>query len=183
MKSGLSRLLQSFWSRPDPVLVEAAVTGELLVAKIRLSLAAVLLLMPIINTMFAYQIDWKEKLVGVSLAWGTFLLSVIFYYLVSRYYNPSWLSFATSAFDVTLVSAGLTTFLFPNEPHTAVNSKVIFECYFLAIGATCLRYDKRVCISAGLLPLGQYFAIVYLAATHWDLDSPVYAPYPYGVFD
>jgi two-component system cell cycle response regulator len=183
MNSGSSRLFHSFWSRPDPVLAEAAITGELLVAKIRLSLATVLLLIPVINTLFAYQTDWKEKLVGMSLASGTFLFSVFFYSLVSRHYNPSWLSFATSTFDVTLVSSGLALFLFLNEPHTAVNSKVVFECYFLAIAATCLRYDKRVCVSAGLLALGQYFAIVYVAATHWDLNSPIYAPYPYGVFD
>jgi diguanylate cyclase (GGDEF)-like protein len=31
--------------------------------------------------------------------------------------------------------------------------------------------------------LTQYFSIVYFAATHWNLNSPVYAPYPYGVFD
>ncbi|HKD45393.1 MAG TPA: GGDEF domain-containing protein, partial [Candidatus Angelobacter sp.] len=52
----------------------------------------------------------------------------------------------------------------------------------LAIGSTSLRYDKRVCISAGLLAFFQYLAIVYFAATHWDLNSPAYAPYPYGLF-
>ena len=28
----------------------------------------------------------------------------------------------------------------------------------------------------------QYFAIVYFAATHWALNSPIYAPYRYGLF-
>jgi len=69
-----------------------------------------------------------------------------------------------------------------DEPHTAVNSKVVFEGYFLAIGATSLRYDKRICITAGLLAFAEYYAIVYIAATHWDLNSPKYAPYPYGIF-
>jgi diguanylate cyclase (GGDEF)-like protein len=64
-----------------------------------------------------------------------------------------------------------------------VNSKVVFEGYFLVIAATSLRYDKRVCISTGLLAVGQYFAIVYFAATHWDLNNPKYAPFPYGMFD
>jgi len=68
-------------------------------------------------------------------------------------------------------------------PLTAVNSKVVFEGYFLAIGATALRYDKRVCITAGLLANGEFFAISYLAATHWDLNNPIYSPYPYGVFN
>jgi hypothetical protein len=78
MNNGSSRLFHSFWSRPDPVLAEAAVTGELLVAKIRLSLAAVLLLIPVIDSLFAYQTDWKEKLVGMSLASTTFFCPTFF---------------------------------------------------------------------------------------------------------
>jgi len=174
-------LLHSVWSRPDPVLAEAGVAGELLVAKIRLSLATLLLLIPLINSVF-FAMDRKESIVGLCLTTGTFLLSVVVYLLISREYSPSWLSFASSSLDVTLVSAGLVLFLVMSEPHTAVNSKVVFEGYFLAIGSTSLRYDKRVCISAGLLAFFQYLAIVYFAATHWDLNSPAYAPYSYGLF-
>ena len=174
-------LFHSVWSRPDPVLAEAGVAGELLVAKIRLSLATLLLLIPLINSVF-FAMDRKESIVGLCLTTGTFLLSVVVYLLISREYSPSWLSFASSSLDVTLVSAGLVLFLVMSEPHTAVNSKVVFEGYFLAIGSTSLRYDKRVCISAGLLAFFQYLAIVYFAATHWDLNSPAYAPYSYGLF-
>jgi diguanylate cyclase (GGDEF)-like protein len=127
-------------------------------------------------------VERKEGIVGLSLVSGTFLLSIVFYLLISREYNPAWLSFASCALDVTLVSGALALFLILNEPHTAVNSKVVFEGYFLAIGATSLRYDKRVCITAGLLAVGEYLAIVYFAATHWDLNSPIYSPYPYGLF-
>jgi diguanylate cyclase (GGDEF)-like protein len=182
MNLGLRNFLGSLWSHPDPVLAEAGVAGELLVAKIRLCLATVLLLIPVINSLF-FLVEPKEAIVGLSLTSGTFFLSVIVYLLISREYNPSWLSFASSSFDVTLVSCALTLFLFMNEPHTAVSSKVVFEGYFLAIGATSLRYDKRVCISAGLLAFGEYLAIVHFAATHWDLNSPIYSPYPYGLFD
>jgi diguanylate cyclase (GGDEF)-like protein len=175
-------LFESIWSRPDPVLAEAAIAGEHLVAKIRLSLATVLLLIPFINSLFFFPVELKEGLVGISLVSGTFLLSVIMYALISRNYNPRWLPFASSAFDVTLISIALTMFLLMDEPHTAVNSKVVFEGYFLAIGATSLRYDKRICITAGLLAFVEYFAIVYFAASHWDLKSPKYAPYLYGIF-
>jgi len=175
-------LFESIWSRPDPVLAEAAIAGEHLVAKIRLSLATVLLLIPFINSLLFFPVELKEGLVGISLVSGTFLLSVIMYALISRNYNPRWLPLVSSAFDVTLISSALTMFLLMDEPQTAVNSKVVFEGYFLAIGASSLRYDKRVCITAGLLAFVQYFAIVYFAASHWDLNSPKYAPYPYGIF-
>jgi two-component system, cell cycle response regulator len=173
--------LGSLWSSPDPVLAGAGVAGELLVAKVRLSLATLLLLIPVINSLF-FPVEPKEGLIGLSLVSGTFSLSLSVYYLISREYNPSWLSFASSSFDVTLISSALAIFLLVNEPHTAVNSKVVFEGYFLAIASTSLRYDKRVCITAGLLAFSEYLAIVYVAATHWDLNNAIYSPYPYGLF-
>jgi two-component system, cell cycle response regulator len=174
-------LFDSVWSRPDPVLAQAAISGELLVAKIRLILASVLLLIPLIDSLF-FPDDPKEAIVGLTLTGGTFLLSLVIYLLISREYNPSWLSFASSGLDVTLVSGGLALFVFMNEPHTAVNSKVVFEGYFLALAGTGLRYDKRICILAGLLAFGEYLAIVSYCAAHWDLNSPAFAPYAYGLF-
>ena len=182
MNPKLPKSLPSLWSRPDPVLAQAGVAGELLVAKIRLSLATLLLLIPLINSLF-FPVDPKEGLVGISLASATFFLSLAVYVLILREFNPSWLSFATTSLDVSLVSAALLLFLLLNQPHTAVNSKVVFEGYFLAIGATSLRYDKRVCISAGFLAFAQYLALVYFAASHWDLNNPLYAPFSYGIFD
>jgi two-component system cell cycle response regulator len=180
MKPDWHENLSSFWSRPDPVLAAAGKSGELLMAKIRLSLAVVLLLIPVLNGFV--PMDPKESLVGFSLTVGTFLFAATAYFLVSREINPSWLSFASSSLDVTLVSSALVAFLVLNQPHTAVNSKVVFEGYFLAIGSTSLRYDQRVCVTAGLLAIGEYFAIVYYAANKWDLNSGMYAPFPYGMF-
>ena len=181
MKSTFRNFFASLWSRPDPVLAQAAVAGELLVAKVRLGLAGLLLLIPLLDSLF-FPVEPKEAIVGLILTSGTFLLALVVYFVISREDNPSWFSFVSTSFDVTLVSSGLALFLFMNEPHTAVNSKVVFEGYFLVIGATSLRYDKRVCITTGLLAVGQYFAIVYYAATHWDLNNPKYAPFPYGMF-
>jgi len=177
----LSHFFKSLWSQPDPVMAEAAVAGELLVAKVRLSLAALLLLIPLIDIFF-FPPDPKEGLVGISLGAGTFLVAGLVYVLISRNYNPSWLRFASSSYDVTQISCGLAMFLVLNQPHTAVNSKVVFEGYFLAIGASSLRYDKRICLTAGVLALAEYFAICYYAVTHWDLNNAIYSPYPYGLF-
>jgi len=174
--------LHSLWSRPDPVLAEAGVAGELLVAKIRLYLASIIMLIPLIDWLF-FSMERKEGIVGLSLTVGTLLLSAAVYFMISREYNPSWLSFVSSAFDVSLVSFALVLFLAMGRPHTAVNSKVVFEGYFLAIGGTSLRYDKRVCITAGLLAVFEYLAIVTFTASRWDLNSSVYAPYLYGMFD
>ena len=170
------------WSGPNAVLGEAGIAGELLVAKVRLALATLLLVIPVINSLFFFPVETKEGLIGLSLAAGTFVAAATMYVLISRGFNPGWLGFVSSSFDVTLITAALGTFLLVNQPHTAVNSKVVFEGYFLAIGSTSLRYDKRICITAGLLAFTEYFAIVYFTAHHWDLNSEAYAPYPYGLF-
>ncbi len=175
-------LVASFWSRPDPLLAEAGAAGELLVARVRIVLACLLLSIPVIDTVF-FDFDKKEGMVGLSLTGGTLLLSLFVFFLVSRDYHAAWVSFVTSAFDVSLVSGALVVFLLLDRPHTAVNSKVVFEGYFLAIGGTSLRYDKRICVIAGLLAFGEYLGIVYFAATHWDLNNASYAPFVYGVFN
>jgi diguanylate cyclase (GGDEF)-like protein len=173
---------KSLWSRPDPVLAQARVAGELLVGKIRFGLATLLLLIPLVDTIF-FPLSPKESLVGLSLSAATFVLAATVYVLLARDYNPSWLSFASTSLDVSFISAALALFLILNEPHTAVNSKVVFEGYFLAIGASSLRYDKRICVTAGLLAAGEYLAIVFYAARHWNLNDPIYSPFPYGMFD
>jgi diguanylate cyclase (GGDEF)-like protein len=177
----LRNYLRSLWTSPDPVLAEAGVAGELLVAKVRLALATLLLCIPVINSIF-FQPDAKEGLVGLSLATGTFVLSVMVYFLISRSYNPSWLGFVSSSFDVTLISAALALFFLAGRPLTATNSRVVFEGYFLAIGSTSLRYDKRICITAGLLAFAQYLSINWYAAAHWNLEDAAFAGNPYGEF-
>jgi diguanylate cyclase (GGDEF)-like protein len=172
---------EKFWSRPDPVLAEAGVAGELLVAKVRLGLAILLFMIPVMNTLF-FSPERKEALIGVGLAGGTVLLSIVVYFLIARNFNPSWLGFVTSAFDVTMISAALTLFFLADRPLTATNSRVVFEGYFLAIGSTSLRYDKRICVTAGALALVEYAWISWYAANHWNLDSPAFAGNPYGDF-
>jgi len=181
MSSVLRNKLASLWTRPDPVLAGAGAAGELFIARIRLLLAGVLLLIPLAN-LFLLRGNHTEEIIGLGLTCGVVLLSSCVYFLARRGLNSSWLSFATSFFDVSLVSVALAIFLLLNQPHTAVNSKVVFEGYFLAIAGTGLRYDVRVCVTAGLLAIVEYFSIVFIAASHWDLNNQIYFPYPYGMF-
>jgi hypothetical protein len=59
----------------------------------------------------------------------------------------------------------------------------VFEGYFLAIAATCLRYDPRICVAAGALAVVQYLAISVIANTFWQLnETDLYAPFIYGAF-
>jgi predicted signal transduction protein with EAL and GGDEF domain len=86
-----------------------------------------------------------------------------------------WIGFASSALDVSMVSTALVTFLVVGSPMVALNSKVTFEMYFLAIVATSLRYDARVCLVAGALALTQYGGLWAYAASRYDLHDAAYA--------
>ena len=114
MRFTFRNFFASLWSRPDPVLEHAAVAGELLVAKVRLGLSSVLLLIPVIDGLF-FPTPRSEAIVGVSLTSATVLVSLTVYTLIAREYNPTWLGFFTSSLDVTLVSGALALFLSPTS--------------------------------------------------------------------
>jgi diguanylate cyclase (GGDEF)-like protein len=77
--------------------------------------------------------------------------------------------------DVSLVTTALITFVFVGSPLVALNSKVTFEIYFLAIVATSLRYDRRICVSVGALAVAEYASLWGFAAYRYDLGDPAYA--------
>ncbi len=153
----------------------------MLVARIRLLLTSILLLIPIASLWYEFEI-WENS-VGFAVTLAAFLFALVWFRLVRRGTARYWFGLASSVVDVTLVSLALASFLVLDRPHTAVNSKVTFEAYFLAIAATCLRYDARICLLAGLLAICQYAAIVVVADRGWVLNSPHFAPFPYGTFN
>jgi two-component system, cell cycle response regulator len=172
----LHRLIRT----PDPLLLDAGADGEVLVARIRLFLCSILVLIPIFALRGATSL---ETVVGLGTTLAALFIAVAVYLLVKRDFYRPWLGLLTSVLDVSLVSGALSMFLIMEQPHTAVNSRVIFEAYFIAIGATSLRYDIRICVTAGLLALAQYFTIVWYAQSHWELNSPLFAPFRYGTFE
>lgn len=171
---------REFWKRPDDLLVDAGASGEIVVARIRLFVTAVLLVITVGEVFFGgasaeASAGTLNGLIAVGLA------LVIYVVVRGSLYRP-WLGFATSIADVSLVSGVLVTFLALGLPHTAVNSKVIFPVYFLAISASALRYDARTCAVAGLVATVEYLAVVTWAATHFALNAPTYAPFVNGTF-
>lgn len=163
----------------DRELTDAGAAGELVVARARLVLSALLIALPLTSILEGPSAP--ETMIGFAGVATILAVSALVFYTVRRGFRPTWLGFATSFVDVTLVTCLLASFL-AVDPHIAVNSRSTFEVYFLAIGATCLRYDARICLVTGLSAAIQYGALVSLAAMHWTLNSVSYAPYAYGYF-
>jgi len=135
--------MSGYWQRlfapRDRELANAGAEGELLVARARLVMTAVILIVPLM--ILVEDPAQRENWIGLAAAAVTVLVSVAVLVAVSRGWRPYWLGFVTSLYDVTVISCVLATFLVVGPPHMAVNSRTTFEVYFLAIAAT-VRNDR-----------------------------------------
>jgi len=174
--------LQDLWAPPDGYLLDAGTSAELMIAKVRLALTSVLLLVPLTNLIISGPGERPSHLAGLGITTLAVIIALAAYRMVQQGQREQWLPLATSLMDVSLVSIALLTFSVIGDPHQAVNSKVTFETYFLAIGATCLRYDLRVSIIAGFVALLEYSIVLLVVVLFHDLDSTRYAPWVYGRF-
>lgn len=160
------------WGKPDHTLLAAGVEGELVVARVRVLVIALLLIAPLWNV--ANRPDEPIHLTGFAVTCIAALISVGIWQAVERGRWRAWIGFASSAFDVTMISIALTSFFVVSSPLVALNSKVTFEMYFLAITATSLRYDARICIAAGAMAALEYGALWVIGTIGYDLYDPAY---------
>ncbi|MBA2627727.1 MAG: GGDEF domain-containing protein [Gemmatimonadales bacterium] len=164
----------------DPLLLNAGAVGELVVAKLRLLMTALLLVVPVMN--FLIDPHAREHYFSIGITTCAMLVALLVYLIIKRDLYQPWVGFVSTIFDVSFVSSILAVFVILGEPHTAVNSKVVFEAYFIAIAATSLRYDVRFCLLAGVIAMLEYGGIVGYAALHWDLNGSAFAPFENGMF-
>ena len=168
------------WAEPDVVLLDASAEGERLSGRIRILVAMLVALIAMLDVL-------TRKTPEESLGWAVFAVvglagALGLYALIAKGFYRPWLGIVTSSLDVSVVSLGLASLLFIGQPQLAVNSKVFYDAYFLALAATCLRYEPRICVWSGLLAVAQYLAVVTYAANHWDLSAPQAGILAYGPF-
>ena len=169
-----------FWRVTDPALRDAGIKGERLIAKYRFGAALMLAGVPIRAVMTHPELN--QNWVGLGISGASNLAALFFLWLTHRDVVRPWIGFAASLLDVTFVSTGLAIFVVLGVPQIAVNSRVIYEVYFLCLAVTCLRYDRRICLVTGITVVAQYAAIVWWASTTVDA-SPGWADSTYGRFD
>ncbi len=169
-----------FWRVTDPALRDAGLKGERTIAKFRMVLIALLFVIPLRAVMM--RPDLQENYVGLLISGCGLLAGAFFLWLTHRDVIRPWTSFAASLLDVTWVSSGLMAFILMGLPQISVNSRVIFEVYFLCLTITCLRYDRRICVVTGILAILQYSLIVLWASGTVDANNE-WIDKTYGHFD
>ncbi len=161
---------QRLWTPPDPDLIDAGFHGEWMVAGIRLLVILLLLYFPL-NQYLGSPLERGPQIV-LWVAVAALAEALVIYSAVMRSWGRRWIGFLSGIMDVSLVSLCLGIFLRLDRPLHATNDLVIFPVYFLAIGATSLRYDWRICILTGFSAMAQYLALITYAVWQWDLDDP-----------
>ncbi len=142
----------------DPISRDLSRSGDLFVARFRLGLLVLLSLVPITTSLASPHLveNWLG-LATIAVALG---FAVWFERLAARPAPPAWLGFATSQFDIAIISLGFVSFIVAGRPIVVSNSLVHYTMYFVALAGTGLRYDPRVCLAAGGAALLQYGALV-----------------------
>ncbi|HEU0153536.1 MAG TPA: GGDEF domain-containing protein [Arenimonas sp.] len=168
LRETIEDLAASLREPPDEILLEVGAGGELLVAHLRVGVACLLLLLPLVN-------HWAggtphESLAGLAGALLVLGLSMLWLRLARRPRRVRGLAIATAASDITMVTLVLAL-LALESPVAAVNSAVVWGCYPLAIFATALRHDVRVTFFAGALALLQ--TALLWAAVAWLAQAPL----------
>jgi len=176
---------QPIWRRlmapPDPLHMDAGAEGERIVARVRTILVLLLLPIPFINLLLDQ--DRIPGLVGLGVNLTALGIALGVQQALRRDFYRPWLGLATSLLDVSLVGCGLGAFMLLGQPITTVNSRLLFEVYFVAIGATALRYDTRISMAAGAMAVAQYLVLVLVASSMFDLHDAALTSTSYGTFD
>ena len=168
LRNTLGKLVHALRERPDEILLEVGAGGELLVARLRVVVAVLLIVLPLLN--YATGGTVVESTAGLVGAGLILLFSQLWLSLARRQRRHRWLPMVSSAFDVSMVS--LVLLLLAREtPAAALNSAVVWGCYPLAVFATALRHDLRVTLATGGLALMQS-VLLWLAITSLS-DGPL----------
>ncbi|MEM7052289.1 MAG: GGDEF domain-containing protein [Acidobacteriota bacterium] len=153
-------VLGQLWVKPDPAFRHAGASGELLVAQVRAVLGLFVLIIPAMGLVLDPQRPSVQA--GFLLVGVLFVQTLIVYRVLRRYGQLPWLGFASSLLDVTLVSAALLASALFGQGPAGPGREVVFLIYFLAIFATTLRFDVRVCVVTGFAA-----ALQYVVVEHW----------------
>ncbi len=160
----LERWLRDVW-RGDPNASDIAMQVEHRLARMRfVVIAAATVLGVALAVVEQHNGDYRQA-IPINLACLALATAVLL--ATRRGQRPTWLAVVTSVGDVTLVTLLHVLDLVHRNPSVAVNGRITFTGYFLALLGTCVRWDRRIAIGTGVVAAAQYAGIVTVAARMW----------------
>ena len=179
MGQSLRAWMRDGW-RGDPSVSDVAMQGEHRLARIRLLVVGAPTLLGLLVVASDPQNSGYVRAVPINLVCLALAIAVLFATRTGS--RPTWLAVATSIGDVSLVSLLHVLDLVQGNPSVAVNGRITFMGYFLALLGTCVRWDPRIAIGAGVMAAAQYAGIVMVSASMWPTAAAADV-IQYGQFD
>jgi diguanylate cyclase (GGDEF)-like protein len=174
----IGEVLGTLLAPQDEVMLELGAGGELLVARLRATLSALILLLPLAAA--ATGADVGETVVGLAAAVFVNVMAQLWLALARSRRRHAWLPYATGTYDVT-ATTGVLALLALGDRVAGMNSMVVWAFYLVAIAMTALRNDGRLTLYAGLLAMLQYGVLVtVLFSTATTPEQLVSADYGVG---
>lgn len=171
----LGDVFATLLARPDEIMLELGAGGELLVARVRALLSALILLLPLVNA--AAGAKASETLVGLGAAVFINVMAQIWLALARNPRRHGWLPYATGTYDIT-TTTGVLVLLALGDRVAGLNSMIVWCFYLFGIVLTALRNDGRLTLYVGSLAIVQYgllsWAILASATTPDQLVSMDY---------
>ena len=172
---GYGKVLATLLVRPDEIMLELGAGGELLVARLRAWLSALILLLPLVNAAGGGDVD--ETVIGLAAAVFVNIMAQVWLVLARSGRRHPWLPFATCTYDIS-TTTGVLVLLALGDRVAGMNSMVVWCFYLIAIAMTALRNDGRLTLYAGLLSIAQYGLLTWaLFATAASPDQLVSVDY------
>ena len=151
---------------PDQALVRARGASERLVASVRLAIITLL-----VASNIAFSLSSGAFSIGTLLLSGAALLYGAVLFILPRKISAAWVPWVVSTVDVSFVTACLTTLVVFGEPLAALNNRVAFDAYFVAVTIAALRFDWRLCAFTTALVLAEFTGLASYIFAHWDVGS------------
>ncbi len=171
----LATLLRSLLARPDEVMLELGAGGELLVARLRAALSALILLLPLVGAVSGAEVG--ETVIGLAAAVFVNIMAQVWLALARQRRQHARLPYATCTYDVS-TTTGVLVLLALGDRVAGMNSMVVWAFYLIAIAMTALRNDGRLTLYAGALSIVQYGVLAWVlfatAGGPAELVSPDY---------
>ena len=159
------RVRAALGADPDHAVVRARNASEKLVASIRLVIIVIMVGANLTTLGFGGDPELVLPLSGVGLVYGVGL------FVLQRKQTAPWVPWVSSVVDVTLATGIIASFVVYGFPLAAVNNRVMYDWYFVAVTLAAIRFDWRLCAFTTLLALFQFLGLSAYVAAHWDLSK------------
>ncbi|HXD21968.1 MAG TPA: GGDEF domain-containing protein [Gemmatimonadaceae bacterium] len=146
------------WPAQEPELADAGRAGEIVIARGRLFVAAMLAL-PGAITWIRTPHNLQGP-IGIALALVATVVGFPILRRAHRGEGGNYLGLSSVILDVTLVTLYQVMLAAGGDAESALHSRITFVLYTLAITVSALRYDGRLVRIAGVLAVTEYLGFI-----------------------